>query len=363
MFNEVSALTGNKLKRRKTRTVKVGDLLIGGDHPIAIQSMTKAPLEDLGETLRQIEECYEAGASLMRVSVPDESLLDNFAKVVKRSPVPIVADVHFNPRIAIGVILRGASGLRLNPGNIADKEWLKRIAKELRASGAALRIGVNSGSLPKDLVEKMGRTPEAMVEAALRYVELMEELGVSNIKVSLKSSDPEVTVRANILFAERTDYPLHIGVTEAGGSIEGALRSFLALQKLIPMGIGDTVRISLSAPPVLEVRTATEILRLLDALEAPQVVACPTCGRLQVEHHEFFQLVDRISRKLAKLRKKVKVAIMGCVVNGPGEAGDSQVALMVGGKGKILLYKDGEVHSITTWDKAEEELMRLLQDI
>ena len=352
-----------RLVRRRTRTVWVGDVPIGGDHPIVVQSMTKVPLEDVKATVDQIIASRDAGAKVMRVAVPKVQLLDAFQQVVKASPIPVIADVHFDPRIALGVIKRGAAGLRLNPGNISDRDWLRRIAEELKRSGIALRIGVNSGSLPRDLIEKYGRTPEAMVQAALRYTSLMEDLGVTNIKVSLKSSDPEVTVEANKRFAQLTDYPLHIGVTEAGPPVEGALRSMIALQKLIPMGIGDTIRISLTSEPALEVRTANEILRLLGVGSSPTIVSCPTCGRLQVKHEEFFQLAERIANRLTGINLNVKVALMGCVVNGPGEAGDSEVALMVGGKDQVLIYYKGKPYRKTTWDKAEDELMNLLSKL
>ena len=329
------------------RYVLVGNVKIGGGAPVVIQTMTKTDARDVEATLAQIQEAYEYGTEVVRVAVPDMESADALGKILKRSPVPIIADVHFDPRIALRVLELGVHGLRLNPGNISDPSWLRKIVASAKRRGVPIRVGANSGSLPRDLREKVRSgdmsMPEALVKAAMRQVKLLESLDFHDIKISVKSSEPELTIEAYRLLSRITDYPLHIGVTEAGPLLIGTVKSSYALGTLLKEGIGDTIRVSLTGPLKEEVEVARTILSSLGLREDVQVTSCPTCGRLQMSHEGFFKLVEMVKEELLRgLKwKRLKVAIMGCVVNGPGEASDADLAVMIG-KGYALLYLDGE---------------------
>ncbi len=331
-----------EVRRRPTREIRLGWVKIGGSNPVVVQSMTNTDTRDVRATLSQVEELVSEGCEVVRVAVPDERAARALSEITKEAPVPIVADIHFDWRLGVLALEHGAHGLRINPGNIKGKRNVKKLVEAARAYGACLRIGVNAGSLERDLLKKYGGPkPEALVESALRWVDYIAgELGFENIKVSLKSSDVLDTVKAYRLFSERSDFPLHLGVTEAGGLIPGTVKSAVGLGILLADGIGDTLRVSLTAPPVEEVRVAWEILKALKLRRrGPEIVACPPLGRCEIYPPK---LSPKVEKNLKGLREPVKVAVMGCVVNGPGEAREADIGV-AGGKGVGIIFKKGRV--------------------
>jgi (E)-4-hydroxy-3-methylbut-2-enyl-diphosphate synthase len=319
--------------------VEVGSVPVGGGAPVVVQSMTNTRTDDAEGTLGQIRALATAGAALVRVAVPDLAAADAVRALVAQSPVPLIADIHFDHELAVAAIANGAAGVRINPGNIGGREEVRAVVEAARAHGAVIRIGVNSGSLQRDLREMEERDPAgALVESAVRYCALLEELGFREIKVSAKSSSPLVTVAANRLLAERIPYPLHLGVTEAGTRWAGSIRSAVALGVLLSEGIGDTIRVSLTGDPVEEVRVALEILRTLElAPRGPRVISCPTCGRTRIDLEP---LALEVEKRLEDLGLDLEVAVMGCIVNGPGEARKADFGI-AGGEGEGVVFAQG----------------------
>jgi (E)-4-hydroxy-3-methylbut-2-enyl-diphosphate synthase len=326
---------------RKTRAVKIKNVQIGGGAPVAVQSMTKTDTADVGATVAQIEEMMRAGCEVVRVAVPDNDAAVALKEIRKRVPeVPLVADIHFHYKLALMALDAGVDKLRLNPGNIGAHERVREVVRAAQAQRVPIRIGVNGGSLEKDLLKKYGTaTPEAMVESALRHIRILEDLDFTDIIVSLKASDVRRTVGAYRLLAEKVDYPLHLGVTEAGTAFSGTIKSAIGLGILLHEGIGDTIRVSLAAEPQEEVRVAWEILKSLELRKrGVTVVACPTCGRLDVDN--FVEIVTEIERRLAHIEEPLHLSIMGCAVNGPGEAHDSDLGVTFG-RNVGMIFKNG----------------------
>jgi len=324
---------------RKTRPVRLGPWIIGGGNPIRVQSMTTTDTRDAEATLRQIETLERVGCEIVRVAVPDQEAAVSLGAIKKRARIPLVADVHFDFRLALRSLEEGVDGLRVNPGNIGKRANIALLAKEAKARGVPIRVGVNAGSLEKDLLASLGMSAEAMVASAKRSVELLEDVGFTDIKVSLKAYDVPTTIRAYQIFAASFDYPLHLGITEAGTKFSGAIRSACGLAVLLWHGIGDTVRVSLASDPVEEVRVGYSILRSMGLRSrGVEVVACPTCGRLEIDVEE---LGKEVEEALAFVEQPLKIAVMGCIVNGPGEARDADIAV-VGGKDSAVLYIQGK---------------------
>jgi (E)-4-hydroxy-3-methylbut-2-enyl-diphosphate synthase len=326
---------------RQSRAVKVKNLQIGGGAPVVVQSMTKTDTADVGATVAQIEEMMRAGCEIVRVAVPDKDAALALKEIRKRVPdVPLVADIHFHYKLALMALDAGIDKLRLNPGNIGAHERVREVVRAAQAQLVPIRIGVNGGSLEKDLLARYGTaTPEAMVESAKRHIRILEDLGFTDTIISLKASDVHRTVAAYRLLAAQVDYPLHLGVTEAGTSFSGTVKSAIGLGILLHEGIGDTIRVSLAAEPQEEVRVAWEILKSLELRKrGVTVVACPTCGRLDVD--DFVGIVTEIERRLAHIEEPLHLSIMGCAVNGPGEAHDSQLGVTFG-RNVGMIYKNG----------------------
>lgn len=345
-------------KRRVSRQIQIGKVPIGGDAPVSIQSMTNTDTRDWRSTVGQIKRLEEAGCEIIRVAVPDEQAVDAFPMIKKSIGIPIIADIHFDHRLAVLAMRAGADAVRINPGNIGGPENVKKVIELARERNIPVRIGVNGGSLEKDLMAKYGRpTPEAMVESALRHIRFFEDNDFGLIKISLKSSDVITTIQSYRLLAEKTDYPFHLGVTEAGTVVSGAIKSALGIGCLLLEGIGDTLRVSLTAAPEEEMFVAWSILRALKLRNrGVELVSCPTCGRTEID---LIPIVEKAEILLKNLSSPLKVAIMGCVVNGPGEAKEADVGI-AGGKGNGILFKKGKrVEKVS-----ESELLeRLLTEV
>lgn len=344
-------------KRRKTRQIRVGSVPVGGDAPISVQSMTNTDTRDAAATLVQIKQLEEAGCEIVRVAVPDEDAAHALAEIKKNMNVPLIADIHFSHKLALISLESGVDGLRINPGNIGSDNKVKEVVAAAMDRQVPIRIGVNSGSVQKDLLEKYnGPTPEAMVESALYHVAILEKQNFFDTKISIKSSSVLDTIRAYRLMSEKCDYPLHLGVTEAGTLLPGAIKSALGIGHLLTEGIGDTIRVSLTADPVLEVRAGFEILASLGYRKRPgvEIVSCPTCGRVQIDLEG---LVNRIEKRLAHIREPLKISVLGCVVNGPGEARESDIGI-AGGDGKGVIIKKGEIVRVCREEDLEDELMK-----
>lgn len=328
-------------KRKITRRIYVGNVPIGGGAPIAVQSMTNTDTRDVSATIRQIEQLSESGCEIVRLAVPDEEAAAAFKEIRSKTRVPLIADIHFDYRLALAVLNFGADGLRINPGNIGPKKAVVRVVKAAAEQKTPIRIGVNAGSLQKEILVKYGHpSPDAMVESALIHIGILESLGFDQIKISLKSSNVINTVRAYEILSKKVDYPLHLGVTEAGTLIPGTVKNAIGIGLLLAEGIGDTFRVSLTRDPVEEVKVAYEILRALDLRHrGPEIISCPSCGRTEID---LFGLVDRVERALSGIKASPKVAIMGCVVNGPGEAKEADIGV-AGGRGLGILFKKGRV--------------------
>lgn len=329
------------IQRRKTRQISIGSVRIGGNAPISVQSMTNTDTKDIRRTVRQVQRLSEAGCEIIRVAVVDEEAARAIREIKRKIQIPLIADIHFNYRLALKAMEAGADGLRINPGNIGGKDRLKLVIEEAKSRSVPVRAGVNAGSLEKDLLKRFGGpTPEAMVESALRTVDWMEDRGFRLIKVSLKASDVTRTIEAYRLFSKKSDYPLHLGVTEAGMGAGAIVKSSIGIGFLLREGIGDTLRVSLTGDPTDEVRVGFEILRALRIRQrGVEIISCPTCGRCQVD---LTSLVKRVEREVRKISQPLTVAIMGCVVNGPGEAKEADVGI-AGGKGTGVLFRKGTV--------------------
>jgi (E)-4-hydroxy-3-methylbut-2-enyl-diphosphate synthase len=329
------------MKRRASRQIIVGGISIGGDAPVAVQSMTNTPTQDIGATVHQIKRLTYAGCELVRIAVPDIQSATALKKIKAQVSLPIIADIHFDYRLALAALENGVDGLRLNPGNIGGRRKIKELVDVARERVVPIRIGVNAGSLSRSILNRYGRpTPEAMVASAMEHIGMLEDLDFRLIKVSLKSSNVSHMVSAYRLLGEKLDYPFHLGVTEAGSLISGTVKNTLGIGILLSEGIGDTVRVSLTYDPVEEVRVAYEILRALGLRQrGVEIISCPTCGRCQID---LFALVEEVEHELSSITTPIKVAIMGCVVNGPGEAREADVGI-AGGQGHGTLFKKGKV--------------------
>lgn len=342
---------------RKSKAIRVGGLTLGGGAPILIQSMCNTPTQDVSATVAQIRALEEAGCQIVRLAVPDREAARAIRAIKRQVKIPLVADIHFDYRLALEAVEAGADKIRINPGNIGDGDKIRAVADACRGAGIPIRVGVNSGSIDADLRERYGVTPEALCRSALRNIAALEDCGFTDICVSLKMSDVFSTIRAYRRMAEECTYPLHLGVTEAGGEYMGTLRSAAAFGALLCDGIGDTLRVSLTADPVKEVRAARDILRALDLhTQGARIVSCPTCGRTQID---LIPLAEEVERRLAPLKARLTVAVMGCVVNGPGEAREADIGI-AGGRGEGVIIRKGEILCKVPEDQL---LPRLLAEI
>ncbi len=344
--------------RRSTRVVSVGGILVGGNAPISVQTMTKTKTSDVTATVCQIKEAADAGCDIVRVTVNDKEAADAISSIVKQSPIPVVADIHFNHIFALKAIEASVAKVRLNPGNIGSRDRIHQVLSAAKARGIPIRIGVNSGSLEEDILQKHGYpTAEALYESAMRHVGICEEEDFNDVIISVKSTDVKLMIEAYRLVAERTDIPLHLGVTEAGTTKIGTIKSAVGIGTLLAEGIGDTIRVSLTDDPVKEVEVGKEILRSLSlASRNVELIACPTCGRLEVD---LFAIMKQLEDKLQGVKKPVKIAVLGCVVNGPGEASEADIGIAAG-KGVAILYRKGEVIKRV---KEEEIVATILDEV
>jgi len=327
--------------RRKSRAVNAGGLLIGGDNPISIQSMAKTDTRDIESTVKQIEALAEAGCELVRVAIPDMSAAEALKAIKKRISLPIAADIHFDYRLALAALESGADKLRLNPGNIGGADNVRKVAEAAKSRGVPIRVGVNSGSLEKGVLEKYGESsPEALAESALSHAEMLERFHFSDIVIAVKASSVPVSIEAYEIIAAKADYPLHVGITEAGTAYAGSVKSAVGIGAILSRGIGDTIRVSLTGDPVREVHCAKEILKSLGLRRfGVEFISCPACGRTEID---LAGAAAQIEAFCKTLKADIKVAVMGCVVNGPGEARDADLCL-AGGKGSAAIFKNGKV--------------------
>jgi (E)-4-hydroxy-3-methylbut-2-enyl-diphosphate synthase len=344
--------------RRTTRAVKIGAVTVGGGSPISVQTMTKTKTDDIAGTVAQITSAAEAGVDIVRVTVNDKEAADAMAEIVRQSPVPIVADIHFNHVFALRAIEAGVAKVRINPGNIGSKDRIRQVLTAAKERGIPIRIGVNSGSLEEDILEKYGYpTAEALYESAMRHVGICDEFDFKDVIISVKSTDVKLMIEAYRLVAQKTDIPLHLGVTEAGTIRVGTIKSAVGIGTLLSEGIGDTIRVSLTDDPVKEVEVGKEILRSLSlASRNVDLIACPTCGRLEVD---LFDIMAQLESKLAHVKKPVSIAVLGCVVNGPGEASAADIGIAAG-KGVGILYRKGEMVKRI---KEEEIVATILEEV
>ena len=329
------------IDRKKTRRIYIGNVAIGDGAPISVQSMTNTKTTDTDATVAQINALQAAGCDIVRLAVPDMEAAQNLGNIIAKVKVPLVADIHFDYRLALEAINQGISALRLNPGNIGSEERVRAVVKEAKAHNIPIRIGVNAGSLDKTLLEKYGGvTAEALVESALQHVRILEQQGFYDMKISLKAHDVPLTLEAYQLMSEKVDYPLHLGITEAGTARTGMIKSAVGIGALLAQGIGDTFRISLTGDPVVEVKVANEILKSLGMREyGPTLISCPTCGRTCID---LAGIAEQVEERLSDIKEPISVAVMGCVVNGPGEARGADVGI-AGGNGVGLVFRKGEI--------------------
>ena len=341
--------------------LQIGNVKIGGNNPIVVQSMTNTKTENAPDTIRQINALADLGCEIIRCAVPTMEAAKAISEIKKGTHIPVIADIHFDYRLALAALEAGVDGLRLNPGNIGGRDRVEAVVKAAKERDIPIRIGVNAGSLPKDLLEKYGHpTAEAMVEAAWRHIHILEDLQYRNIKISLKAHDVPLTVDAYRLLAGQCDYPLHLGITEAGTVHSGIIKSAVGIGTLLAEGIGDTIRVSLTGDPANEVKVAYQILKSLDLREyGPTLISCPTCGRTSI-HLE--KLALEVEKRLADIKDPISVAVMGCVVNGPGEAREADVGL-AGGKGEGLIFRKGEILRKVPEEKLIDELFIEIQKI
>ena len=325
--------------RRSSRELKIGNVTVGGNAPIAVQSMTKTDTRDVTATVNQVKELQECGCEIVRIAVPDRQAVDRLPAIKKNTSLPIIADIHFDYRLALASLQAGIDGIRLNPGNIRDREQIARVVSAAKEREIPIRIGVNAGSLPTDFEPELPLA-QRMVDIALEQIRLMEDIGFNLIKVSLKAFDVPTTVQAYQMLADKIPYPLHLGITEAGLPQAGAIRSAIGIAILLYQGIGDTIRVSLTSHPCEEVRAAYEILKSLGLRQhGPTLVSCPSCGRAEID---IIKLAEAVDKHLEKITEPIKVAVMGCVVNGPGEAKDADVGIACG-KDKGAIFRKGKV--------------------
>ncbi len=348
-------------ERKITRQIHIGKVAIGGGAPISVQSMCNTRTTDTAATVAQIKALQNAGCDIVRVAVPDMEAAKNLGNIIKEISIPLVADIHFDYKLALEAIEQGISALRLNPGNIGGEEKVRAVVKAAKEAHIPIRIGVNAGSLDKKILAKYGAvTPEALVESAMQHVKILEDLDFHDLKISLKAHDVPLTLAAYRLMSRTVDYPLHLGITEAGTVNTGIIKSAVGIGALLSEGIGDTFRISLTGDPVVEVKVANEILKSLGLKEyGPTLVACPTCGRTSID---LPAIAEQVEKKLAGIKDPIDVAVMGCVVNGPGEARGADVGI-AGGNGEGLIFRKGEIIRKVPEDKLVEELFKEIDAI
>ncbi|MBI3354797.1 MAG: flavodoxin-dependent (E)-4-hydroxy-3-methylbut-2-enyl-diphosphate synthase [Nitrospirae bacterium] len=329
------------INRKKTRQIKVGSVPVGGNAPISVQSMTNTDTRDVDATVSQIKRLEDAGCEIIRVAAPDKTAAEALSAIKKQIKIPLIADIHFDHRLALKAIEQGVDGLRINPGNIGDKKKIEAVVSACKDKGIPIRIGVNAGSLEKDLLKKYGHpTPAAMVESALRHIRILEGNNFFNIKVSLKASSVINTIEAYRLISKKVDYPLHIGISEAGPLFSGTIKSAVGLGILLSEGIGDTIRISLTADPVKEVEAAYEILKSLGLRKRGiNIISCPTCGRLEID---VIKLASEVEQRLSHIKEPIDISVLGCVVNGIGEGREADIGI-AGGRGIGIVFKHGKV--------------------
>ncbi len=342
--------------RRRTREIEIGDVGVGGNNPISVQSMTNTDTSDFEATVAQIHKLEKVGCELVRVAVLDMEAIESIPKIRELISIPLIADIHFDSRLAVASIENGAQAIRINPGNLGGPKKLAKVVDAAKAHSVPIRVGVNSGSIEKDLLKLHGyptcERPDALIESALRNVRLLEKSGFYDMKISIKSSDTLTTINGYRKLSRLTDYPLHIGVTEAGGLIAGTVKSSVALGILLHQGIGDTFRISLTRDPVEEVRVGFELLRSLRIRErGPELISCPTCGRTKID---LFGLAETVEHYVQEMEAPIKVAVMGCVVNGPGEAKEADIGV-AGGHGVGIIFKKGKLYKKV----AEDDLLNV----
>ena len=344
------------MERRKSRKIKLGNTTLGGDSPVLVQSMLNVPSTDIDASVAQAKALAAAGCQVIRFAIPDEAALDLIEPIKNAVDVPLVADIHFNYRLALGAAQRGIDKIRINPGNIGSDDRVKAVADICREKQIPIRIGVNSGSLEKHILAKYGApTPEAMVESAMYHAALLEKFDFNDIVISIKSSNVPTMIAAYEMAAQRCDYPLHLGVTEAGTERMGIIKSAAGIGSLLCHGIGDTIRVSLTDDPVKEVFAAMDILKAIGLKnDSPYLIACPTCGRTRID---LVSLAKQVEEKLRDVHKPIKVAVMGCVVNGPGEAREADIGI-AGGDGEGLLFKKGQILRKVPEDQLLTELMK-----
>ncbi len=347
--------------RKKTKQIKVGALYVGGDAPISVQSMTNTDTRDVESTVLQIKSLEKAGCDIVRCAVPDMEASIALKNIIKAISIPVVADIHFDYRLALSAMDAGIAALRINPGNIGGIEKVKLLAERAKQGGIPIRIGVNSGSLKKDILDKYGRVcPEALVESALEHVNILEKVSFYDIAISIKSSNVLQMIESYRMISEKVNYPLHLGVTEAGTPWRGTIKSSIGIGTLLCEGIGDTIRVSLTGDPVEEVRTGREILRSIGYInEGIEFISCPTCGRTRIS---LIDIAKEVEDKLADCNKNIKVAIMGCVVNGPGEAREADIGI-AGGVGEGLIFKKGKIIKKVKEENLVEELIKEIENM
>lgn len=347
--------------RKITREVKIGNKKIGGNNPILVQSMTNTDTHDIEKTIEQIKRLEAEGCDIIRVAVPDMEAAEAIKEIKKNINIPLVADIHFDYRLAIKSIENGADKIRINPGNIGGEENIKKVVEIAKEKGIPIRIGVNSGSLEKEILHKYkGVTAEAVVESALKNVLILEKLGFYDIVISLKTTNVPLTIEAYKLASSKVDYPLHVGITEAGTIEAGTIKSAIGIGTLLYLGIGDTIRVSLTGDPVHEVRVGRQILRSLGLLkEGVEIISCPTCGRTKID---LIRLAEEVEKRTRNIKKPLKVAVMGCAVNGPGEAKEADIGI-AGGDGEGVIFKKGKVYKKVKEEELVEELMKEIEKL
>ncbi|EJE7235822.1 flavodoxin-dependent (E)-4-hydroxy-3-methylbut-2-enyl-diphosphate synthase [Clostridium sporogenes] len=345
--------------RKPTRKVKVGSIYVGGDSPISIQSMTNTDTRDVKSTLNQINKLDKIGCDIIRCAVPDMEASEALKIITKESRIPVVADIHFDYKLALESIKNGVDALRINPGNIGSMERVKMVAEAAKEKSIPIRIGVNSGSLKKDILDKYGRVcPEALVESALQHVNILEKCNFNDIVISIKSSNVMQMIESYRLISEKVNYPLHLGVTEAGTTFRGTIKSSVGIGTLLAEGIGDTIRVSITGDPLEEIKIGKEILRSLGYVnEGIEFVSCPTCGRTNID---LISIAEEVEKRLLNCNKNIKVAVMGCVVNGPGEAREADIGI-AGGKGEGLIFKKGEIIKKVKEEDIIDELIKEIE--
>jgi len=349
------------IHRRKSRQIMIGNIAVGGDAPISVQSMTNTPTTDVQGTIRQVNECVEVGAELMRISVPDKESTDALRQIIPHCPVPIIADIHFHYRRAIEAAEAGAKCLRINPGNIGSDEKVREVIKAAKDYGCAIRIGVNAGSLEQDLLNKYKTpTPEALVESAQRHIKILEDHDFFNFKISVKASDVFLAVASYQALSQVCDYPLHIGITEAGSLAAGTVKSSIGLGTLLWQGIGDTMRVSLSADPKEEIKVAYQILKTLGLRHhGVNLISCPSCAR---QAFNVIKTVEAVEKRVEHIKKPLTISILGCVVNGLGEAAHTEIGITGGGGGKHNVYLDGKPNHKVTSEELVDHIVSLIEE-